>query len=51
MSASGVPRARAVSVGAARPLTVPGGRQFLSGIAKQPVDGPVGALPLGLAGD
>lgn len=51
MSASGVPRARAVSVGAARPLTVPGGRQFLSGIAKQPVDGPVAARPLGLAGD
>ncbi|QTD45596.1 MOSC domain-containing protein [Ottowia testudinis] len=39
-----------VCVGAVRPLRV-AGRTLLSGIGKAPVDGPVQAGPLGLAGD
>lgn len=40
-----------VSVGRAAPLEVKDGRQFLSGIRKRPVIGPVRVRPLGLEGD
>lgn len=45
-----VPRLLSVNIGAARLLRV-GGRTVLSGIRKSPVDGPVAAGALGLAGD
>ena len=39
-----------VNIGTARPLSIEG-RRILSAIGKTPVNGPVDALPMGLAGD
>lgn len=39
-----------VNIGTARPLNIEG-RRILSAIGKTPVNGPVDALPMGLAGD
>ena len=50
MGDAATPRILSVNVGPARPLRV-GGRTLPSGIRKTPVDGPVLAAPLGLAGD
>ena len=48
---AGDARILSVNVGRTAKLTVAGGRTVLSGIRKQPVQGTVAALPLGLAGD
>ena len=50
MGVTATPRLLSVNVGPARLLRV-GDRTLLSGIRKTPVDGPVQAAPLGLAGD
>ena len=50
MGVTATPRLLSVNVGPARLLRV-GDRTLLSGIRKTPVNGPVQAAPLGLAGD
>ena len=50
MGVTATPRLLSVNVGPARLLSV-GDRTLLSGIRKTPVNGPVQAAPLGLAGD